>query len=318
MSLHNKEFITILLPTYNSGKYISQAIWSILNQTFKEFEFLIIDDGSTDNTEIVVKSFEDKRIQYVKTEHTGLTNTLNYGLGIAKYDWVARMDADDISHPRRLDLQMNYLSENKDIDWISSWYAVFDNNIEYIIKLPKDSKTISEKLVLTSSVCFPGSIFKKNMILKNGGFEGEVFEDYKLLLKIKDHCNFYNIQEVLYFQRKHKNSLSRKNYEQKRTIIYNIQAPYFLNLKCEFNLKNDRQIFILKGWREFLFGNKNKCREFWNHLGIYLLLNPKIILMYILTFLSEGKFKNIRSIGFKLMYFYSPVINSQKFDKFLK
>jgi len=310
--------VSVLITTYNSSKYLSDAIHSILNQTFKNFEFLIIDDGSEDNTVKIVKSFNDGRIKYERILHTGRSKALNYGLKKAEYNWVALMDADDISHPNRLEFQINYLNKHKDIDWISCWYAILDNNIKYIIKLPKDSETISEKLVLTSSVCFAGSIFKKDMILKNGGFEGEVFEDYKLLLKIKDHCNFYNIQEVLYFQRKHKNSLSRKNYEQKRTIIYNIQAPYFLNLKSEFNLKNDRQILILKGWREFLFGNKNKCREFWNHLGIYLLLNPKIILMYILTFLSEGKFKNIRSIGFKLMYFYSPVINSQKFDKFLK
>jgi len=310
--------ISVILPAYNSEKTISQAIKSILVQTFKNYEFLIIDDGSTDDTERVVKSFLDKRIKYFKKEHTGLADTLNYGLKIAKYDWVARMDADDISHPQRLELQMSYLSEHQDIDWISCWYAIFDNNIKYIIKLPKDSETISEKLVLTSSVCFAGSIFKKDMILKNGGFEGEVFEDYKLLLKIKDHCNFYNIQEVLYFQRKHKNSLSRKNYEQKRTIIYNIQATYFLNLKSEFNLKNNRQILILKGWREFIFGNKNKSRYFWNSLGRYIFLNPKIILMYILTFLSNKQFNKIRGIGFKLMYFYSPVFYPQKFNKFIK
>jgi len=300
--------ITVLLPTYNSEKYISQAIKSILNQTLKDFEFLIIDDGSKDNTERVVKSFKDKRIKYFKKEHTGLADTLNYGLKIAKHDWVARMDADDISHPQRLELQMNYLSEHKDIDWISCWYAVFDNKLRYKFKLPEFSDEIVKNLVLSSSICFPGSIFRKNKIIKNNGFKREVFEDYDFFLRAKNQLRFYNVQEILYFQRKRSKSLSRKDFEKTKNIIYNIQAPYFPNLKSEFNLKNDRQIFILKGWREFLYGNKNKCRDFWNNLGIYLLLNPKIILMYILTFLSEGKFKNIRKIGFKFLPFYSHLI----------
>lgn len=77
--------------------FYKKAITSILNQTYKDFEFLIIDDGSTDNTESIVKSFNDNRINYQRIEHIGIGAASNYGLKQAKYDWIARMDADDIS-----------------------------------------------------------------------------------------------------------------------------------------------------------------------------------------------------------------------------
>jgi len=300
--------ITVLLPTYNSEKYISQAIWSILNQTFKEFEFLIIDDGSTDDTERVVKSFLDKRINYIKKEHTGLADTLNYGLKIAKHDWVARMDADDISHPQRLELQMNYLSDNKDIDWISCWYAVFDNKLRYKFKLPEFSDEIVKNLVLSSSICFAGSIFSKNKIIKNNGFKGEVFEDYDFLLRVKNHLRFYNVQEILYFQRKRSKSLSRKDFEKTKNIIYNIQAPYYYNLRNEFHLKSENEINVCKGWREFIFGDQKKARKFWNSLRLNLFLYPYAVIAYIITLSSQNQFERLRKIGFKFLPFYSHLI----------
>ncbi len=97
--------ITVLLPTFNSGEYLSTSIKSILEQTYTDFEFLIVDDGSTDSTENIVKSFKDKRIKYLKKKRTSLPDTLNYGLKHAKYEWIARMDADDFALPNRLEEQ---------------------------------------------------------------------------------------------------------------------------------------------------------------------------------------------------------------------
>jgi glycosyltransferase involved in cell wall biosynthesis len=101
--VHEENFITVLLPVYNSQPYVGAAIKSMLNQTYDQFELLIIDDGSTDNTASVVKSFNDDRINYLYKEHTGLAESLNFGLQKAKYNYIARMDSDDISHENRLD-----------------------------------------------------------------------------------------------------------------------------------------------------------------------------------------------------------------------
>ena len=301
--------ITVLLPTYNSEKYIVEAISSILNQTFKDFELLIIDDGSTDSTEKIISEINDKRIRYIYKKHTGLADTLNFGLNHANYDWIARMDADDISHPKRLEKQLKVLKDNPTIDWISNWYAVFyKNKIKYYLKLPHFSNEIRNNLILSNSVCFPSSIFRKQMVFDFGGFGGEVFEDYKLLLKIKDHCNFYNIQEVLYFQRKRKDSLSTENFEEKKNIHYQIQEPYYRDLKKEFGLKNDNEVDYYKGWREFLYGRKNKARYYWAKLGVKIVFYPKAFISFFLTFFTINYFFFLRKIGFKLILFYCPWI----------
>ena len=98
--------VSVLITTYNCAPYIAQAVQSILNQTFQYFEFLIVDDGSTDNTEDIVKSFSDKRIRYIKRNHFGRAAGLNFGLKNSSNEIIALMDADDISHPQRLELQL--------------------------------------------------------------------------------------------------------------------------------------------------------------------------------------------------------------------
>ena len=95
------------MTTYNCAPYINQAIKSILNQSYEDFEFLIIDDGSTDDTEKIINQFKDPRIRFIKREHFGRSAALNYGLKNASFDIIALMDADDISHPKRLEIQLN-------------------------------------------------------------------------------------------------------------------------------------------------------------------------------------------------------------------
>src|SRR2546425_317811 len=91
--------ITVLMPAYNSSLYIDSAVKSILNQTFKEFEFLIIDDGSADNSEEEISKYKDSRINYTKLKHRGISVALNYGIKKASCDWIARIDADDLNTP---------------------------------------------------------------------------------------------------------------------------------------------------------------------------------------------------------------------------
>src|SRR6266487_3978128 len=110
----NIKNISVLMPAYNCGNYIADSIKSILNQTFKEFELIIIDDGSTDNTGEIVNAFKDSRILYKKKENKGTAAALNYGLSIAAGDWVARIDADDLNIVTRLEKQLKFLEENPD------------------------------------------------------------------------------------------------------------------------------------------------------------------------------------------------------------
>ena len=92
------------MPVYNGEKYLKECIDSVLNQTFTDFEFIIIDDGSTDNTESIIKSYTDDRIIYIKKKHDGISEALNLGIRRAIGLYIARMDADDIMYPNRLEL----------------------------------------------------------------------------------------------------------------------------------------------------------------------------------------------------------------------
>ena len=102
-----KPILTVLMPVYNSEKYLAEAIESILSQSYTDFEFLIINDGSTDRSETIIKSYNDKRIIYIKNKsNLGLIKTLNKGISLVKTKYLARMDSDDKSHPERLKKQI--------------------------------------------------------------------------------------------------------------------------------------------------------------------------------------------------------------------
>ena len=109
----NEPLISVLLCTYNDEKYIKDAIESILNQTFKKFEFIIVNDGSTDRTLDIIKQYNDERIVLIDKKNTGLTDSLNLGVSIAKTNWIARMDGDDISINNRFENQIKYLKDKE-------------------------------------------------------------------------------------------------------------------------------------------------------------------------------------------------------------
>lgn len=311
--------ITVLLTTYNSAQFLRTAILSILNQTYKNYELLIIDDGSTDNTEAIVAELSDKRINYIKIKHTGRSGALNYGIKSAKYDWIALMDADDISHPKRLELQINYLAQHKDVDWISCWYGVFyKDKLKYIFKLPESSEDIVKNLTLTNSVCFAGSVFNRERILEFGGFRGEVYEDYEFLLRVKNNFKFYNIQQILYFQRKHSDSLASSNIYKNGEIIYNIQETYFFKIKDEFKITNEIDVLIISGWREFIYGSKEEARKLWGELKFKIFFKPKEFIGYIITFFPMKQYRVLRKIGFKFLPFYSKFFLRRKRKEFQK
>jgi len=109
----NNISVTVLMTVYNSSQYILPAVNSILSQSYVNFEFLIIDDGSEDNIEEIVRSLNSEKIKYIKLKHLGRSAALNYGLKEAKHDWVALMDSDDIAVPERLEKEVKLIFHNR-------------------------------------------------------------------------------------------------------------------------------------------------------------------------------------------------------------
>lgn len=272
--------ISVLLPVYNGEKYLKEAIDSVLNQTFKEFELLILDDGSTDLTNEIVLSYKDPRIKYTKFKHMGLPSVLNKGLNLAQYDYIARMDADDICQPTRLEKQLDFIINNPRIQLVGTNINIIDSlgNISGKSRRPKKNKYIKKSLPHTCCIVHGSILCYKKALLKVGGYETDsVVEDWSLFLKLIDKIEFHNLQDFLYSVRIHDDNVSselinknfRSNEEklavkfyqsqiEKRNIQGNTIAKAHFDLGYFYYLRDDER------YREYFWkavtANKTKFR----------------------------------------------------------
>lgn len=315
--------ITVLMTTYNCGKYISQAIQSVLNQTYNDFELLIIDDGSTDNTLEIVKRFKNEKIRYIQSKHIGRSSALNLGIKVASNDLISFCDADDILHPQKIENQIKFYKNNNDLVFTDS--ALFENRkIIYEIKSPTNMKLIKKKIALHGHFGFT-ALFNRKFILDGGGFNQNLsaFEDYELWLRILNKCNIIIVPEVLYFQRLRKNSLSTTETMKKKHIIYEIQKPYFEKLAEHFGVTSSKEQLILKGWREFFYGSKNLARKYWLDAGLNQ-WDTKLFITFLLSYLPEKfldylKDKRIRlRLEYQIKKLLSESDTQKEFDKVLR
>src|SRR3989344_7437597 len=207
--------VTVLMPVYNGKKYLREAIKSILNQTFRDFEFLIINDGSTDKSAEIIKSFNDARIRLERNEtNLGLIKTLNKGLGLAKGKYIARMDCDDISLPKRLSIQVNFMEKHPEIDVCGSWVKVMGLKQEFVNKYPQNHEEARAYLLFNTPFAHPSVIIRKEVMEKHKLKYDENYkhaEDYELWSRIINYAKVSNIPKVLLHYRMHDESVSKKN-----------------------------------------------------------------------------------------------------------
>lgn len=209
----NNPLITIVMPVYNAEKYLAEAINSILNQTYKNFIFLIINDGSTDNGPQIMREFNDKRIVLLENEkNSGLIFSLNRGLDFATTKYIARMDADDISHPNRLEKQLLFMENNSDIGICGSYVRYFGNNFDGDVFTPATIPSdIKAELLFTSPYSHPSVIIRKELIDKfnlryNPDFKN--IEDFEFFQNASHLFKMSNIPEYLLDYRKVESSIS--------------------------------------------------------------------------------------------------------------
>lgn len=206
-----KTYISIILPAYNSEKYIGKSIKSILNQTFINFELIIIVDPSSDNTIREIKKFKDKRIILIKNKKKlGLPACLNLGIRKSKSDLIARADSDDYYLKNRLKSQYNFLSKRKDIDLVGSNALVSEDGKIIKLILPTSRSLIKWYMLFKCPFLHPSIMLRKKLFYKYGFYPLKKHEDYLLYSNIIDKIKYANLNEVLCVIRKHSDNISNQ------------------------------------------------------------------------------------------------------------
>ncbi len=198
--------VSVLMPVYNNEAYVKEAIESMLNQTYSDFELIVLDDCSTDNSANVIKQFDDKRIIYhCNAKNLGLANNLNVGLKMARGKYIARMDGDDISLHTRLQTQVDFLERNTDIDLCSCGLEKFGTEHDIWIR-EINPEQVKITMLFYSPILHATSVWRREVFEKhNLYYHQDAFpaEDYNLWSRAVFHCKLVNIPQVLYKYRIH-------------------------------------------------------------------------------------------------------------------
>jgi glycosyltransferase involved in cell wall biosynthesis len=253
--------ISILLPVYNAENFIESSLSSILNSSYKDFKLVIINDGSTDNSEKIIKKFNDERIALYNKSNSGLVQTLNYGIKKCESEIIMRMDADDKIHPLKLEKQLKAFKESKCILLGTEGYLI-DNkdDITGSINLPRKHKKIVKSLLnLNSSIIHPSIMIYKSVYERVNYYSNEIkhAEDYDLFLRLSKIGKIGNLNEKLIYLRKNDSNVSHTN---SREQILNtlIAKKYYLKNSTdpisnnEFNTIKEK---VLKNLFNLLFIN---------------------------------------------------------------
>jgi glycosyltransferase involved in cell wall biosynthesis len=258
--------ISVVLAVYNGAKYLKEAIDSILLQTFTDYEFIIINDGSTDATSKIISSYSDPRIVSLENEtNKGLIYSLNRGLSVSKGKYIARMDADDIALPKRFQIQFDYMETHPEIGICGSNIEAFfnTNNKRIPIRFPETDELIRVFTFFQSSFSHPSVMMKRETLVNNKlsyPLQYLHAEDAALWIELLKHTKAYNIPQILLRYRIHDENITGKTtadqnflnsvliqnqYMREKNITIALEETIvfsrFVNRYKEYNLNPDEQ-----------------------------------------------------------------------------
>jgi glycosyltransferase involved in cell wall biosynthesis len=211
--------ISVLMSVYNGEKYLKEAIDSVLSQTEKNLEFIIVNDGSTDSTDSIIKSYSDPRIKYFNVSHMGRVPALNFGIGKCSGEYIAVLDADDISVPERLEKELSFMQAN-DLVLCGSWATLIDedgNNIGSMTYPPIKQGDIRKYSLLHNPFIHSSIMVKRDALIRSGLYRASRYaEDYELWTRIMYKHKVANIPEELIKYRRHTSQLTQSSIKKVR------------------------------------------------------------------------------------------------------
>jgi glycosyltransferase involved in cell wall biosynthesis len=225
--------VTVLMSVHNSERYLAEAIGSIVNQTFFDWEFLIVNDGSNDGSCEILRAFPDTRIRLIDNERNlGLPVSLNRGFAEARGRYIVRMDADDVALPDRLEKQVAFMEEAPRIDVCGSWCEMF-GDINRVVKTLADHRDIHDTLFFKNCIPHSTVCMRKKSFENCAGPYNEAYmyaQDYELWCRTVDTLTFANMQEVLLRYRVHDMQVGSSQVRQQDACADRVRRNNLLNI----------------------------------------------------------------------------------------
>lgn len=267
--------VTILMPNYNNEPFLKEAMDSMLNQTYKDFIFLIVDDGSTDKSVEIIKSYDDSRIKLVvKEKNSGIVDSMNIGIDLIDTKYFVRMDGDDISEPDRIRQLVDYMETHTDVGVCGSHYKLFGDKNE-VTRMELNGNMIKAKLIYTNGMSHAPSIFRTEVLKKTGiryTNNHPYMEDYDIFFRLKNSTNFVHLDQVLYHYRILKHNSTVKNIhtilDRKREMYKDVISELGieptnknLDLHIQYFLGDVPLEYAMKDYRNWMITLMSKNKE---------------------------------------------------------
>lgn len=261
--------LSVIMSVFNEEKYVRETVESILNQSFRDLEFIVVNDGSTDGTSEILESFHDERMNVIEQENRGLTKSLNRAIKASKGKYIGRIDCGDLARKEKFERQVRFLEGNAEVYGIGTWANLIDErgNSVGTLKYPTKYEKIRKVILRYNPFVHPSMVFRKELFDRIGLYD-ETFEyaqDYDLALKAVSKFEIANLPEVLLNYRISKEAISFK--QMKRQELCALKAR--VKALGQYNYSKWQSVYLLKPLLSFLIPARLKgvaTRRFLWHL----------------------------------------------------
>ncbi|MBW2661271.1 MAG: glycosyltransferase [Deltaproteobacteria bacterium] len=303
--------VSVVMPVFNGEKYLNEAVDSILDQRFKDFEFIIINDGSVDNTSKILDSYSDGRIRLVQRENRGFAYSLNEAIQLAEGKYIARMDADDVALENRLRLQYEFMESHSGVDILGGQADIIDEYGRLIgeMRKPASWPNISKYIKYACPLCHPTYFVREHVYDIIKGYRNiPPVEDYDFLFRaFEKGCVMRNLPEKILKYRKTNNSMTANNFLRTVTLTSQVQKLHVLRVNSTGSIDRIDSInYVLKKynkkpnfWFNFVYNSRNKLlaiRKRQKGLKKYLLFVSIIVVSLGNYHIFQNTYKGFKSL----------------------
>lgn len=312
----DKPIISVIVANFNGEKFLSQSVDSVLNQTFKDFELIVIDDNSKDNSQAILQEYikKDKRIKAIfNKKNEGAADARNKGIKISKGKYIAILDSDDIAYADRFEKQFNFLEKNKDIFLVGGSWDLIDESGKYIRTEYEPIRNVNSKLERINCIHNPTIMFRntKEFFYRSKLGYGE---DYDLfLMMLTDKKKLTNMPDVILKYRMNSNSITFKNRVKQHLFVKKANEFYFQRkntgkdeydkfdqnsiFKLDTSKLIDKELLFVEIYTYFRARNTKQTRQliskYCKHFSIFS--NPKLFLYYFETYINLNFLRNMKN-----------------------